>query len=75
MSKQREVLSTFLLSPAWALEKGGLQSCGADAELEVFAGHRVEADSNGNEWDNLDAEVTGDPLMVSEYTDEPSTVV
>ena len=47
--KQGEVLSVFLSLPAWALERGGLQSCGADAELEVFTGCRVEADPNGDE--------------------------
>lgn len=70
MSKQGEVSSAFLSLLAWALERGGLQSCGADAELEAFAGRRVKADPNSDEWDDLDTEDMGGPLMVSEYASE-----
>ncbi|KAK7042999.1 G2/mitotic-specific cyclin [Paramarasmius palmivorus] len=53
--------------------------CEQDAEDELEdedaqQGHVLddepEADPNGNEWDDLDADDSGDPLMVSEYVVE-----
>jgi G2/mitotic-specific cyclin 2 len=40
------------------------------ADLEVFADEEREADPEGDEWDDLDAEDADDPLMVSEYVVE-----
>lgn len=40
------------------------------ADLEVFANEVREADPEGDEWDDLDAEDADDPLMVSEYVVE-----
>ncbi|KII91187.1 hypothetical protein PLICRDRAFT_51362 [Plicaturopsis crispa FD-325 SS-3] len=39
-------------------------------ELKLFADAEAEADPNGDEWDDLDAEDADDPLMVSEYVVE-----
>ncbi len=44
-------------------------SAGA-ADLEAFANEEREADPEGDEWDNLDAEDADDRLMVSEYVVE-----
>ena len=62
-------LSVFPSSLAWEFEGEGLQS-GTDTDLEPFADHGVKADPGSDEWDDLDAEDTGDPLMVSEYIAE-----
>ena len=40
------------------------------ADLEVFADEEHEADPEGDEWDDLDAEDADDLLMVSEYVVE-----
>ncbi|KAG9311632.1 cyclin-like protein [Chiua virens] len=40
------------------------------ASLDAGIDSEPEADPNGNEWDDLDAEDTDDPLMVSEYVIE-----
>lgn len=40
------------------------------AELEAYADAEPEADPEGSEWDDLDAEDADDPLMVSEYVVE-----
>lgn len=40
------------------------------ADLEAFADTEPEADPEGDEWDDLDAEDADDPLMVSEYVAE-----
>ena len=37
------------------------------AELQAFADAEPEADPEGDEWDDLDAEDADDPVMVSEY--------
>jgi len=44
-------------------------SAGA-TDLEAFANEEREADPEGDEWDDLDAEDADDPLMVSEYVVE-----
>ena len=67
MSKGK-VLSVFPSSLAWAFEGRGLQS--GDTDLSAFADHGVEADPDGDEWDDLDAEDTGNPFMVGEYIAE-----
>ena len=59
-----KVSSAFPSSLAWEFEGRGLQS-GGDTDLNMFADHGVEADPGSNEWDGLDAEDTGNPLMVS----------
>lgn len=40
------------------------------ASLDAGPASQPEADPNGNEWDDLDAEDGDDPLMVSEYVNE-----
>jgi G2/mitotic-specific cyclin 1/2 len=40
------------------------------ADLEALADAEPEADPEGDEWDDLDAEDADDPLMVSEYVVE-----
>lgn len=40
------------------------------ASLDVGIDGELEADPNGDEWDDLDAEDGDDPLMVSEYVNE-----
>ena len=57
--------------PARAFEGWLLQSSEANAAaLKVFADGEVEADPEGDHWDNLDARDADDPLMVSEYISE-----
>lgn len=40
------------------------------AELQAYAEAPLEADPDGDEWDDLDAEDADDPVMVSEYVVE-----
>ena len=54
---------------AWTFQGRGLQS-GGDTDLNVFTDCGVEADPSSDEWDNLDTEDMGDPLMVSEHVAE-----
>ncbi|OBZ77405.1 G2/mitotic-specific cyclin cdc13 [Grifola frondosa] len=39
----------------------------AEVEHAVIPSEEIEADPNGDEWDDLDADDADDPLMVSEY--------
>jgi G2/mitotic-specific cyclin 1/2 len=41
-----------------------------ELELEAYADEEPEADPEGDQWDDLDAEGADDPLMVSEYVSE-----
>ena len=57
--------------PAQTFEGWLLQSSEANAAaLKAFTDGEVEADPEGDHWDDLDAQDADDPLMVSEYVSE-----
>ena len=59
--KKRRTLSEPPVSEAQLFEEQ------VTADLEALADAEPEADPEGDEWDDLDAEDADDPLMVSEY--------
>ena len=68
VSKKRRTSSEAPFSPAEEELRQSFEAHAAD--LEAFAGSELEADPEGDQWDDLDAEDTDDPLMVSEYVVE-----
>lgn len=71
VSKKRRTSSEAPFSPAKVFEEELRQSSEANAaDLEAFADGELEADPEGDQWDDLDAEDADDPLMVSEYVVE-----
>ena len=64
--KKRRTSSEAPLSEAQVYE----EQADMAADLEAFANAEPEADPEGDEWDDLDAEDADDPLMVSEYVVE-----
>ena len=69
--KKRRTSSEAPLSEAQMFEEGLRQNSDAGAaDLVAFANAEPEADPEGDEWDDLDAEDADDPLMVSEYVVE-----
>ena len=71
VSKKRRTSSEAPFSPPQVFEEELRQSSEAHAaDLEAFAASEVEADPEGDQWDDLDAEDADDPLMVSEYVVE-----
>ena len=69
--KKRRTSSEVPASEAQMFEEELRQNSDAGAaDLEAFANTEAEADPEGDEWDDLDAEDADDPLMVSEYVVE-----
>jgi hypothetical protein len=69
--KQRRTSSEAPISEAQMFEEELRRNSDVGAaDLEVFANEEREADPEGDEWDDLDAEDADDPLMVSEYVVE-----
>jgi G2/mitotic-specific cyclin 1/2 len=69
--KKRRTSSEAPISEAQMFEEELRQNSDAGAaDLETFANEVREADPEGDEWDDLDAEDADDPLMVSEYVVE-----
>jgi G2/mitotic-specific cyclin 2 len=69
--KKRRTSSEVPASEAQMFEEELRQNSEAGAaDLEAFANTEAEADPEGDEWDDLDAEDADDPLMVSEYVVE-----
>jgi G2/mitotic-specific cyclin 1/2 len=69
--KKRRTSSEAPVSEGEMFEQELRQNSDAGAaDLEAFANAEPEADPEGDEWDDLDAEDADDPLMVSEYVVE-----
>jgi len=69
--KKRRTSSEAPVSEAQMFEEELRHNSDAGAaDLKAFANAEPEADPEGDEWDDLDAEDADDPLMVSEYVVE-----